>query len=83
MDVCADRSLYQDEVVAILNEETQGQGPATVEAAVEKGILTADDDGYLSFGIPSFHDYMIARRERDLQHQAQRERQSTSRGLGD
>ena len=36
-------------------------GDETVNAAVQRGVLTEGEDGVLSFGIPSFRNYLIHR----------------------
>ena len=36
-------------------------GAEAVNAAVRHGVMTEDEDGVLSFGIPSFHGYMVRR----------------------
>lgn len=53
-------SLRMKEAVDALNDAPY-DGPATVREAIAHGILTADDEGALSFGIPSFHSHMMQR----------------------
>ena len=53
-------SLRMKEAVDALNDASY-DGPATVREAVAHGILTVDDEGALSFGIPSFHSHMMHR----------------------
>lgn len=45
-----------------------------LRSAIEKGVLTLAADGYVSFGIPSFHDYMMVQHRRVLDREAQRGR---------
>ena len=53
-------SLRMKEAVDALNDASY-DGPATVREAIAHGILTADDEGALSFGIPSFHSHVMQR----------------------
>ena len=53
-------SLRMKEAVDALNDASY-DGPATVREAVAHGILTAGDEGALSFGIPLFHSHMVRR----------------------
>ena len=41
-----------------------GEVHADLDAAVAHGVLVADEDDYLSFGIPSFHSHMVSRLEK-------------------
>ena len=54
-------SLERDEALAAL--ENDGRDPADLDVAVAHGVLVADENDYLSFGIPSFHGHMVARLE--------------------
>ena len=53
-------SLRTREAVGALDEAAY-DGAACVQAAIAHGVLTADDEGALSFGIPSFHRHMVRR----------------------
>ena len=52
-----DGSVGQDEAEALA-------GADVVDAAVHHGVLTATEDGILTFGIPSFGSYMAMRSAR-------------------
>ena len=54
-------SLERDEALAAL--ENDGRDPVDLDVAVAHGVLVADENDYLSFGIPSFHGHMVARLE--------------------
>ena len=54
-------SLERDEALAAL--ENDGRDPADLDVAVAQGVLVADENDHLSFGIPSFHGHMVARLE--------------------
>lgn len=76
MDDGPDRSLARQDATAVLRAHL----PSTVDAdevlrsAIEKGVLTLAADGYVSFGIPSFHDYMMEQHRRVLEREARRGR---------
>ena len=53
-------SLRMREAVGALDEAAY-DGAACVQEAIAHGVLTADDEGALSFGIPSFHRHMVRR----------------------
>ena len=53
-------SLRMKEAVDALDDACY-DGTATVREAIAHGILTADERGALSFGIPSFHSHMTQR----------------------
>lgn len=55
-------SLRMREAVGALDDANY-DGAATVREAIAHGVLTADDEGALSFGIPSFHRHMARRLE--------------------
>ena len=55
------RKLARDEALAAL--ENDGRDPAGLNAAVAHGVLVADENDDLSFGIPSFHRHMVSRLE--------------------
>ena len=59
-------SLRMREAVEALDDESY-DGAATVREAVAHGVLTTDDEGALSFGIPSFHNHMLQRLDADRQ----------------
>ena len=40
--------------------------------ARREGVLTTAPDGYVSFGIPSFHDYMMEQHRRVVEREARR-----------
>ena len=54
--------LERDEALAALAND--GREQADLDAAVAHGVLVADEDDYLSFGIPSFHSHMVSRLEK-------------------
>lgn len=72
-----ERSLSPVQATAVLRTHLAPEVDAAevLRSAVEKGVLTAAPDGYVSFGIPSFHDYMMA------QHHRVREREARRRSL--
>ena len=49
-----------------------GDAAEVLRSAIEKGVLTAAPDGYVTFGIPSFHDYMMEQHRRVLAREARR-----------
>ena len=53
--------LERDEALEAL--ENDGRDPADLDAAVAHGVLVADEDDCLSFGMPSFHSHMVSRLE--------------------
>ena len=53
-------SLRMKEASEALDDASY-DGAATVREAIAHGILTADDEGALSFGIPSFHSHVMQR----------------------
>ena len=55
-------SLRMREAVGALDDANY-DGAATVREAIAHGVLTTDDEGALSFGIPSFHRHMARRLE--------------------
>ena len=57
-------SLRMREAVAALDDAAY-DGATTVQEAIAHGVLTADDEGSLSFGVPSFRRHMVQRLERD------------------
>ena len=75
-----ERSLSRTDATAVLRAHLppEADAPDVLRAAVEKGVLTTAADGYVSFGIPSFHDYMMEQHRRVLQREARRA--STARG---
>ena len=70
--------LSRAEATALLRAHlppTADAGDAAAEvlrSAIEKGVLTAAPDGYVTFGIPSFHDYMMEQHRRVLAREARR-----------
>ena len=56
------RILFWDEAAAVIatNESTGGEAEDVLADAVSKGVLTTDEYHRVSFGIPSFHDHMVA-----------------------
>lgn len=69
-----DRSLSRAAAATVLKAHLPPEAdPAEVlRSAVEKGVLTAAADGCVSFGIPSFHDYMMDQHRRVLDREARR-----------
>ena len=55
------RELARDEALAALKNDARD--PAGLDAAVAHGVLVADENDDLSFGIPSFHRHMVSRLE--------------------
>ena len=55
------RKLARDEALEALKDD--GRDPASLDAAVAHGVLVADENDDLSFGIPSFHRHMVSRLE--------------------
>lgn len=76
MDDGPDRSLSRQDATAVLTAHLPSTADAeeVLRSAIEKGVLTLAADGYVSFGIPSFHDYMMAQHRRVLDREAQRGR---------
>ena len=62
-------SLRMREAVKALDDASYdgADGAATVREAVAHGVLTINDEGALSFGIPSFHNHMAQRLDADRQ----------------
>ena len=55
---------------ALAVDQARYDGGHAIEQAIRHGVLTLDDEGCLSFGIPSFHTHMgrlLAERERRQQ----------------
>ena len=71
-----DRSLSRTDATAVLKAHLPPEVDATevLRSAIEKGVLTTAPDGYVSFGIPSFHDYMMEQHHRVLEREARRAR---------
>ena len=69
-----ERSLSRADATAVLRAHLPPEADAAevLRSAVEKGVLTSAADGYVSFGIPSFHDYMMAQHRRVLEREARR-----------
>lgn len=62
-DSCCEKLTWLDAAAA--TEKTEGvHGDDAVGDAVRHGVLTEDEEGNLSFGIPSFHSHMRQRLER-------------------
>lgn len=51
-----DRCEAEDALAEVVDD-----GPAFVDEAIARGVLTANPLGDLTFGIPSFHSYMVTR----------------------
>ena len=57
--VAADtNALTRRQAAAAVAAAHGDDGTAVVDGAIEHGVLSADDRGMLSFGIPSFHEHM-------------------------
>ena len=56
------RILFWDEAAAAIatNDPTGDEAEDVLADAVSKGVLTTDEYHRVSFGIPSFHDHMVA-----------------------
>ena len=69
-----DRSLSRADAATVLKAHLPPEADAAevLRSAIEKGVLTAAPDGYVSFGIPSFHDYMMEQHRRVLDREARR-----------
>ncbi len=69
-----ERSLSRADAVAVLRTHLSSEIDAAevLRSAIEKGVLTTAPDGYVSFGIPSFHDYMMEQHRRVLAREARR-----------
>lgn len=69
-----DRSLSRADAAAVLEAHLPPEADAAevLRSAVEKGVLTTAPDGYVSFGVPSFHDYMMEQHRRVLEREARR-----------
>ena len=59
------RDLRWKEAAAVLAEMGAEDADATLQSALEHGVLTTDPRRRVSFGIPSFHDYMSALHAQD------------------
>ena len=59
------RDLRWKEAAAVLAEVGAEDPDATLQSALEHGVLTTDPRRRVSFGIPSFHDYMSALHAQD------------------
>lgn len=51
-------AMTRRQAAAAVESAHGGDGAAAVDSAVAHGVLSVDDRGLLSFGIPSFHAYM-------------------------
>ena len=81
MDEGEDRSLSRADATDLLRQHTPSADAAEVlRSAIEKGVLTLAADGYVSFGIPSFHDYMMEQHRRVLAREATRSARNSARG---
>ena len=69
-----ERSLSRADATAVLKAHLLPEADAdeVLRSAIEKGVLTTAPDGYVSFGIPSFHDYMMKQHRRVLEREARR-----------
>ena len=69
-----ERSLSRADATAVLRAHLPPEADAAevLRSAVEKGVLTTAADGYVSFRIPSFHNYMMAQHRRVLEREARR-----------
>lgn len=69
-----ERSLSRADATAVLKAHLPPEVDAdeVLRSAIEKGVLTTAPDGYVSFGIPSFHDYMMEQHRRVLDREARR-----------
>ena len=56
------RTLFWDEAAAAIatNDSASDEADDVLADAVSKGVLTTDEYHRVSFGIPSFHDHMVA-----------------------
>ena len=56
------RTLFWDEAAAAIatNDSASDEADSVLADAVSKGVLTTDEYRRVSFGIPSFHDHMVA-----------------------
>lgn len=74
MDDGPDRSLSRQDATEMLraNLPPTADADEVLRSAIEKGVLTLAADGYVSFGIPSFHDYMMEQHRRVLEREARR-----------
>ena len=59
------RELRWKEAAAVLAEMGAEDPDAALQSALEHGVLTTDPRRRVSFGIPSFHDYMSTLHARD------------------
>ena len=69
-----ERCLSRADATAVLKVHLPPEADAdeVLRSAIEKGVLTTAPDGYVSFGIPSFHDYMMEQHRRVLDREARR-----------
>ena len=76
MDCGQDRSLSRQDATDVLGAHlpSTADPDEVLRSAIEKGVLTLAADGYVSFGIPSFHDYMMEQHRRVLEREARRRR---------
>lgn len=51
-------AMTRRQAVAAVESAHGGDGATAVDSAIAHGVLSVDDRGLLSFGIPSFHAYM-------------------------
>ena len=51
-------AMTRRQAAAAIESAHGGDGAAAVDSAVAHGVLSVDEHGLLSFGIPSFHAYM-------------------------
>ena len=81
MDDGEDRSLSRADATDLLRQHLPSADAGEVlRSAIEKGVLTLAADGYVSFGIPSFHDYMMEQHRRVLAREATRAARNSARG---
>ena len=81
MDDGEDRSLSRADATDLLRQNLPSADAGEVlRSAIEKGVLTLAADGYVSFGIPSFHDYMMEQHRRVLAREATRAARNSARG---
>ena len=81
MDDGEDRSLSRADATELLRQHLSSADAGDVlRSAIEKGVLTLAADGYVSFGIPSFHDYMLEQHRRVLAREATRAARNSARG---